>query len=130
MNLRNAVALITGGSKGIGRSLADPESGPAHAQGRCVRDHVTGIGQQRQRAREQPAGDLDQHEGEDDDEGPGDKPLIGNAGGMAVPVVMTMAVMVPAVVAVAMIVPGTWRVGGMGVMIGHGGSGRGLIVMG
>ncbi|BET11577.1 hypothetical protein THI4931_26190 [Pandoraea sputorum] len=48
-----------------------------------VADHVPGVGQQCERAGQQPADDLDDHEDGDDDERDPNPLLIGDATGMA-----------------------------------------------
>ena len=80
------------GTHRIGGPLSEMQRRPAHAEGRRVRDHLASIGQQRERARDHAADDLDEHETEDDGEGPSDPPLVG-ARTVGVAMVMFMAVM-------------------------------------
>jgi hypothetical protein len=64
------------GALPVGRPPGEPEREPGERQRGEVGEHVPGVGEQGQRARQQAAEQLGQHEAADQDRGPENPPLV------------------------------------------------------
>ena len=62
--------VMTAGARSADGALADARSEPGQREGGGIRQHVPGVGEQRERAREQSADDLEHHERRRDGERP------------------------------------------------------------
>ena len=72
----NGEAVIAVGACLVGRAVAQPEGEPGEEQGYRVDEHMCGIGQQRERPRDHPAGHLGEHEACGQQQRPEDASLI------------------------------------------------------
>ena len=77
---QNLEAMVTVGAAPILRLAAEAKCDPGQRQRGGVGEHVAGIGEQRQRARDQPADHLGDHEAAGQQHGPEHQLLVGEAG--------------------------------------------------
>ena len=95
-------AVVAVGAPRVLWPAADPERHPGERERGGVGQHVAGVGEQRQRARGEPAQDLDAHEARGQHEGPEDAALVVRRGvGAGVPGGVAVAVAPVAEVGVA-----------------------------
>ena len=67
---REAVEAV--GAARVGRAAGDAEGEPGHGEGGEVGQHVAGVGEERERAGDEAAGDLDDHEAAGEERGDAD----------------------------------------------------------
>ena len=88
------------GTGGVGRAPCETEGQPGQHQRGEVREHVAGVGEKCERAREDAAGDLGQHEDADEDGCDGD-PALARAMCVVVCVAVTDSAMCMTAVVIA-----------------------------